>query len=84
MNLKLIFLNILFEIMQGTLSQTIHTIHQLPDFVGDLIWNFYYQGEEQNRIQSTQKDCIKELKEIQESVKSNIKFNRITEIKLLL
>ena len=71
--------------MQGTLSQTIHTINQLEESaIGDLIWNFYYQGEEQNRIQSTQKDCIEELKNIQESVKANIKFKYITRNKALV
>jgi len=70
--------------MQGTRAQTIHRIKQLPDSLGDIIWSFYYQGKEENRIQSTQKDCIKELKEIQESVKSNIKFKSITRNKALV
>ena len=70
--------------MQGTHAQTIHRIKQLPDSLGDIIWSFYYQGKEENRIQSTQKDCIKELKEIQESVKSNIKFKSITRNKALV
>ena len=65
----------------STLKKYIDTLHK---HIGDIIWEYYYQGEEENRIQSTQKDCIKELKEIQESVKSNIKFNRITRNKALV
>ena len=65
----------------STLKKNIDT---LPLELGDKIWDYYYQEEEKNRIQSTQKDCIEELKNIQESVKANIKFKYITRNKALV
>ena len=53
-------------------------IDNLPQSLGDIIWDYYYKGEVGNQIQKTHKDCILELKNIQESVKNNIKFKNIS------
>lgn len=47
------------------LSSYLKKIDNLPQSLGDIIWDYYYKGEVGNQIQKTYKDCILELKNIQ-------------------
>ena len=50
--------------MQRSLSETIEKIKSLPNGIGDIIWWYYYQSGLQNVIETTQKNCIEEFKNI--------------------
>lgn len=70
--------------MQRSLSQTIERINNLPDGIGDNIWKFYYQTGVQNFIETTQKNCIEEFKNLISSTINQVDYDKFKKNKTFI
>ena len=70
--------------MQKSLSQTIERIKNLPDGIGDNIWNIYYQTGLQNVIETTQKNCIEEFKNLINSTINQVDYDKFKKNKTFI
>ena len=71
--------------MQRTYASTIESIKQMPegvrDEIGDIIWDYYYQGDLRQQIQENHQKTIDEFKDIIKSVSNNIDYRNFVKNK---